>query len=82
MFRSYYAVTKDRKGGIHQFRLTASEGVPRGQEIIDLKVAGQFGMDEMVSKEDIDRMYDVAAVNDFRVTLQAKKVRRKRAPKE
>lgn len=76
MFRSFYAVTKDRKGGIHQYRLTASEGVPRGEEIVDLKVAGQCGMDELLSNEEVEKMYAVAAVRG----KPAK--RRKRAPKE
>lgn len=76
MFRSFYAVTKDRKGGVHQYRLTASEGVPRNEEIVDLRLAGQFGFDEFVSSEDIEKMYAMTAAP------APKKNRRKRAPKE
>lgn len=77
MFRSYYAVTKDRKGGIHQYRLSPGEGVPRNHEIVDLRVAGQFSVAEHLSDEDIEKMYDVALP-----AMPIKKVRRKRAPKE
>ncbi len=73
MFRSFYAVTKDRKGGIHQYRLNTGEGVPRGEEIVNLKVAGQFNIDEFLSTRDVEKMYAVAA---------QMKVRQKRATKE
>lgn len=79
MFRSFYAVTKDRKGGIHQFRLTPGEGVPMKHEIVDLKVAGQHEFGSFVSNEDITKMYEMAVANE---EVTPKKARRKRAPKE
>lgn len=60
MFTSYYAVTKDRKGGIHQYRLATGEGVPAREEIVGLRVAGTHEFGSFVSKEDIQLMYAVA----------------------
>lgn len=76
MFTSFYAITKDRKGGIHQYRLGTGEGVPRGQEIVDLKIAGVYPFGSLVDDEKIEKMYAVAALSD----KPAK--RRKRATKE
>lgn len=79
MFRSFYAVTKDRKGGVHQYRLSPGEGVPRGEEIVDLRVAGQCAFGDLLSTEDIESMYAIAAATP---KAPSKKARRKRAPKE
>jgi hypothetical protein len=79
MFRSFYAVTKDRKHNVHQYRLGTGEGVPRGEEIVDLKVAGMFSLGDIVSNEDAAKMFEVAALAD---TTPTKKARRKRATKE
>lgn len=72
MFRSFYAVTKGRNGGIHQYRLNAGDGVPRGEEIVDLRVAGVYEFGSFVSDADIEAMYAVAGSN-------GPKARRKRA---
>ena len=79
MFRSYYAVTKDRKGGVHQYRLTPGEGVPRGEEIVDLRVAGQFALTEFLPNSTLEKMNRIAAEAPAATT---KKARRKRATKE
>jgi hypothetical protein len=53
MFRYFYASTKDRKGNTHNYKLPAGEAIPKGHEITDLSVAGQFPMTELLSNEEL-----------------------------
>ena len=53
MFHQYYATTKDRKGGEHNYRLPAGDGVPFGHEITNLAVAGRFKFSEIVDEKTV-----------------------------
>jgi hypothetical protein len=54
MQQHFYATTKDRKGGIHNYKLATGEGVPKGHEITDLSVAHRFKMTDILSPESVD----------------------------
>jgi len=54
MFKYFYATTKDKKGGEHNYKLGAGDTVPSGHEITDLSVAGRFKLVDMLKPEDRD----------------------------
>jgi hypothetical protein len=60
MFHYFYATTKDKKGGIHQYKLRQGDPVPRGHEITGLAVADTWKFADLLSNVDLPKVYNAA----------------------
>jgi hypothetical protein len=51
MIRHLYVSTVDSKGRPHSYKIRDDEPLPEREEVVDLKVAGQVGMRDLVRPE-------------------------------
>ncbi len=56
MYQYFYASTKDRKGHVHNYKLTNGDTVPSSHEIVDLSVASRFKFSEIIRSDQADAL--------------------------